>query len=58
MSEIVRNGAAGALSAEGTTARAPARRKRARRQPVYLLVIRVLSVLLVLSLWYLSTERG
>ena len=58
MSEIVRNGAAGALSAEGTTARAPARRKRARRQPVYLLVISVLSVLLVLSLWYLSTERG
>jgi len=61
VSEIVRNdalSAAGALSAEGTTARAPARRKRARRQPVYLLVISVLSVLVVLSLWYLSTERG
>lgn len=61
MSEIVRNdalGAADALSAEGTTARAPARGKRARRQPVYLLMISVLSVLVVLSLWYLSTERG
>lgn len=61
MSEIVRNdalGAAGALSAEGTRVRAAARAKRTRRQPPYLLVISVLSVLIFLSLWYIATERG
>jgi len=60
VSETVRNDAlsANVLSAERTTAGRTASGRRARRQPSYLLVISVLSVFVVMGLWYLSTERG
>ena len=62
VSDIARNevlGSADAVSAEGATvSHAASSGSTARRQPPYLLVISALSVLVVLALWYLSTERG
>lgn len=59
MSDIVRNEAlnAAAVVSEGAPGMAEAV-PRGRRQPAYLLAISVLSVMVVLGLWYLSTERG
>jgi taurine transport system permease protein len=62
VTDIVRNevlGSADALPAEGATAaRVTPSGSSARRKPPYLLVISTLSVLVVLALWYLSTEHG
>lgn len=58
MSQIASNERTPAvLSAEGTTALTPRAGKRNSRKPV-LLLISAVSVLFVLALWYLSTERG
>jgi taurine transport system permease protein len=43
---------------EGALARVASRRRSSRRRPLGLLMISILSVLTVLTLWYLSTERG
>jgi taurine transport system permease protein len=62
VSDTVRNEALSApdvLATAGTpVARATPARGRTRRQPLYLLAISTISVLVVLLLWYLSTERG
>jgi taurine transport system permease protein len=59
VSDIVRNEAlnAAAVVSEGAPGMAEAV-PRGRRRPAYLLAISVLSVMVVLGLWYLSTERG
>ena len=62
VSDIVRHealGSADALSAEGAPAvQVASAEAPTRRQPWYLLAISTLSVLVVLALWYLSTEHG
>ena len=63
MSDIERNEAresTDVLSAEGAPVPrvAPSPGKRSSRKPAFLLMISTLSVLSVLALWYVSTERG